>query len=67
MESNSKHTHVFRETGGEWRFLDFLSEQIFLVQEKNDRSIHEPFIVTDGVEKFHAFVHTILKRKETVK
>ena len=36
---------------------DFLLEEIFLVEEKNNGGVNEPFIVTDGVEEFHTFHH----------
>ena len=36
---------------------DFLLEEIFLVEEKNNGCVNEPFIVTDCVEQLHTFHH----------
>ena len=59
-------TWIFRETDGERRLLDLLFEQIFLVEEEDDRGFREPLVVTDRIEQFHALHHSILNKNETV-
>ena len=54
-------TGVFLEADGEWRFPDLLLEQIFLVEEQNDRGVGEPLVVADRVKQFQTFLHSILQ------
>lgn len=58
----SSHTCVLGKADGQRRLLDFLLEQIFLVQKEYDRRIGKPLVVADGVEQLHAFHHAILQR-----
>lgn len=55
-------TRVFWEAYCQWRPLYLLFEEIFLVQEKDDTRLCEPFVIADGVEQFHRFHHPVLKR-----
>lgn len=50
---------VLGEADRERRPRDLLLEEIFLVQEENDRSVDEPLVVAYGVEKTHGFHHTV--------
>ena len=56
-------TLVFRETDTQGGFLNLFSEQVFLVEEENDGSVNEEFVVTDGIEEHKRLVHAILKRR----
>lgn len=57
-------TCVFRETDTQGRFLDLFSKQIFLVEEENDGSVNEEFVVTDGIEQHKRLVHAILQEEK---
>lgn len=57
-------TCVFRETDTQGRFLDLFSEQVFLVEEENDGSVNEEFVVTDGIEQHKRLVHAILQEEK---
>lgn len=63
MHHNSL-TCVFRETDTQGRFLDLFSEQVFLVEEENDGSVNEEFVVTDGIEQHKRLVHAILHEEK---
>ena len=54
-------SRVLRETNGQEGLLDLLLEEILLVQKENDRSVCEPFVVTDGIKQLEGFLHSILK------
>ena len=54
-------TRVLRKADCQWRFLDFLLEQIFLVEKEYNRRVSKPLVVADGVEQLHTFHHTILQ------
>lgn len=41
---------------------DLVFKQVFLVKEEDDGGENEPFIVADGVEQLHAFMHAVLWR-----
>lgn len=43
-------TSVLGKANGEWRFLYFLLEQIFFVQEQNYGCVGEPFVITYRIE-----------------
>lgn len=60
-DSRPNLTCVFGETYCKGGLLDFLFEQIFLVEEEDDRGVCEPFIVTDGIKQFQTLLHAILK------
>lgn len=49
----------FRETDGQGALLDLGSKKISFVQEENDRSVGEPFIVTDRIKQLQGFLHTV--------
>ena len=53
----SRLTWVLREADWERRLSDLLLEEILLVEEEDDGGVHEPLVVADGVEQFHALVH----------
>lgn len=57
-------TCVFRETDAQGGFLDLFSEQVFLVEEENDGSVNEEFVVTDGIEQHKRLVHAILQEEK---
>lgn len=57
-------TCVFRETDTQGGFLDLFSEQVFLVEEENDGSVNEEFVVTDGIEQHKRLVHAILQEEK---
>ena len=50
---------VVRKALAQTRARDLLLEQVFFVQEQNDRRVHEPLVVADRVEQAQRFVHTI--------
>lgn len=56
-------TCVLREADGQGRFLDLLSKQVLLVEEENDGSVNEEFVVTDGIEEHERLVHAVLQRE----
>lgn len=60
-------TRVFWETDTQGRFLDFFSKQVFLVEEENDGSVNEEFVVADGVKQHKRLVHAILQGKNEIK
>lgn len=60
-------TRVLWETDTQGRFLDLFSKQVFLVEEENDGSVNEEFVVADGVEQHKRLVHAILQGKSGVK
>ena len=37
--------------------VDFLLEEIFLVEEENDGGVDKPFVVADRVEQLHTLHH----------
>lgn len=43
----------------EGRGPDLLGEKVLLVEEENDGSVGEPFVVADGIEKSHTLVHPV--------
>lgn len=57
-------TCILRETDTQGRFLDLFGKQIFLVEEENDGSVNEEFVVTDGIEQHKRLVHAILQWRE---
>jgi hypothetical protein len=54
-------TGVIREVVTERALGQLLGEQIDLVQEQDDRCLHEPPRVADGVEQGQRLLHTVLK------
>lgn len=50
---------ILGEADGEGGLANFLLEEIFLVQEKNDRRVGEPFVIANRVEQLQAFLHSI--------
>lgn len=56
-------TRVFWIADSQWTPLYFLLEKVFLVEEEDDGGVCKPFVVTNAVKEFHAFVHAVLKKK----
>lgn len=56
-------TRVLWETDTQGWFLDLFSKQVFLVEEENDGSVNEEFVVADGVEQHKRLVHAILQER----
>jgi hypothetical protein len=55
-------TWVFREAYRERRLLDFVLKEILLVQEEDDGSVCEPFVVANGIKQLQTLVHSVLLR-----
>ena len=57
-----RYTLIVRKDLGEGLLLDFLQEEVFLVEEENHGGLHEPLVVQDGVEEPQSLVHPVLRR-----
>lgn len=57
-----KRTSILWKTYCEGRLLDFLFKQIFLIEEQDDGGVSEPLVVTNGVKKLQALLHSVLKQ-----
>lgn len=53
-------TFVVREAHCQRNAFDLLSQQVLLVEEKDERRVGEPVVVADGVEQAQALSHTAL-------
>ena len=56
-------TSVFGEANGKRRLLNFLLEQVFFVEEKNDGRVGEPLVVADTIEQLQTLLHPVLEQK----
>jgi len=50
---------VFGEAHVQIGLEDLLLEEILLVEEQDDRRVHEPFVVADFLEEFEGFSHAV--------
>lgn len=53
---------VVWEMLGHGRYGEFLLEEIYLVEEEDDRLAFEPFTVYERFEEHHSFMHLVLWR-----
>ena len=54
-------TRVIREVLYQRRLLQFLSEEVNFVEEKDDGCSHEPSRVHNGIEENKGFHHAVLR------
>lgn len=52
-------TCIFRETDRKRALWNLIFEQIFLIEEQDDRCFNKPFAVTNWVEQLHRFNHSV--------
>ena len=55
----AERTCVVRKQNAEVHLADFLSEEVFLVQEQDDGGVDEPLVVDGLVEEQQAFLHAV--------
>ncbi|KPP72588.1 hypothetical protein Z043_108396, partial [Scleropages formosus] len=55
---------VLRKAERERDALDLLSQQVFFVEEEDERGVNEPVVVADGVKETQAFSHPALQDTE---
>lgn len=53
-------TCILWETNGQRRFFDFLFKEILFVEKEDDGRVREPLVVTNRIEEFQTFLHSIL-------